>query len=70
MKTQHNLSGIYFRSQNQETGKFENIVFEDLPESEQDLILATKSPEWIRELAKMLAKTLYEVAEECGIYAE
>lgn len=32
MKTKRNLSGIYFRTKNEETVKFDNIVFEDVSE--------------------------------------
>ena len=43
MKTRRNLSGIYFRSKNEETGKYENVVFEDLSDEEQDEMMNGRS---------------------------
>jgi hypothetical protein len=63
----NNLSGIYFRYQNKDTGKWENWCFEDLPEEKQIEFTATKSTEWLQSLALKLAKTLREVGDEFGI---
>ena len=46
------LSGIYFRAKNEETGKFENFVFEDLSEEKQDEMMNGRSEEWLKSLAK------------------
>ena len=63
MKTRRNLSGIYFRSQNAESGKWENVVFEDLPESEQDEILNKASNEWLKSMIKSLCKTINHIGD-------
>ena len=63
MKVKRNLSGIYFRSLNEETGKWEAIVFEDLSEEEQDRYMEGRSEEWIKNLAKQLANTINEIGE-------
>lgn len=68
MKTKRSLSGIYFRYQDPDTGKWDNICFEDLPESEQDKILfANDNPDWLRSLAKKLAITISEIGDEFDI---
>lgn len=64
MKTRRNLSGVYFRSKNQESGKYENVVFEDLDEEEQNKILNTKEGEWIKSLVKILANTLNDIGNQ------
>ena len=69
MKTKHGLSGIYFRCRNEETGNWESVVFEDLPEEEQNSILDTKSPEFIKGLVKQLSDTLYNVAETFDLFS-
>ena len=40
-KEKRNLSGIYFRHQNKDTGVWENRVFEDLSISDQEELLNT-----------------------------
>lgn len=58
MKTKRNLSGIYFRAKNEETGKFDNVVFEDLTEQQQDEMMNNRSEEWLKSLAQNLANTI------------
>lgn len=70
MKTQRNLSGIYFRSKNEETGKWENVVFEDLSEEDQDDRMDGKDIEWIKSLVKQLANTINRIAERFDIIAD
>lgn len=69
-KEKRNISGIYFRFQNPETKKWENWVFEDLPEEEQNNILSIKSPEFIAGLCKALADTINRLAEQFDITSE
>lgn len=66
-KTKRNLSGIYFRSQNEETKKWENVCFEDLPSEEQTEIIESKSEDFVRNLAKMLADTINEIGDKLDI---
>ena len=61
------LSGIFFRYRDPMTGRFENRTFEDLPPSEQDRVMSDRSSEWLRSLAKQLAKTLREVGDICDV---
>ena len=61
------LSGIYFRAKNEETGKFENFVFEDLSEEKQDEMMNGRSEEWLKSLAKQLASTLRAIGDQFDI---
>lgn len=67
LKEARGISGIYFRSQNPETEKWENRVFEDLPESEQDRVMEGRSEEWLKNLAKILANKLYSICQQFDI---
>lgn len=55
MKTKRSLSDIYFRVKNEEIKKFDNVVFEDLSEQQQDEMMNGRSEEWLKSLAKQLA---------------
>ena len=67
MKTRRNLSGIYFRSKNEETGKYENVVFEDLSEKEQDEMMNGRSEEWLKSLAKQLSNTINSIGDQLDL---
>ena len=70
MKEIRNLSGIYFRSQNLETKKWENVCFEDLPEDEQNSIMERESNEWLKSMIKQLSNTINKIGEQFDIMAE
>lgn len=70
MKAKRSLSGVYFRSQNEKTNKWENVVFEDLPEFEQNEILDKYTPDQVKSLVKILANTLNKIGEELDIIQE
>ena len=67
MKAKRNLSGIYFRFKDEETGKWGNRVFEDLPEKEQDEYMDGRGEEWLKSLAKKLANTLNNIGDELDL---
>jgi hypothetical protein len=67
MKTKRNLSGIYFRSKNEVTNKWDNVCFEDLSADEQHIILTIKDKGFTERLAQRLADTLNEIGEEFNI---
>ncbi len=69
-KTQRKLSGCFFRSKNIETSKWENVVFEDLTDKEQDEILERQSNEWIKSLVKILANTINKLGDEFDIISK
>ncbi len=70
MKQKRSLSGIYFRYQNPESGKWENWCFEDLSEEKQDEYLASKNHEWTQSLAKQLANTLNKIGDQLDLTTE
>jgi len=63
-----NLSGIYFRTQID--NKWTNRVFEDLTEQQQDKYMDGRSIEWLKSLAKQLAKTIREIGDQFDIAKE
>jgi hypothetical protein len=67
LKTQRSLSGIYFRHQNPETGKWESWCFEDLSEEEQREMLSKKEPEFLIGMCVALAETINVLGEEFDI---
>jgi len=67
MKTKRNLSGIYFRQQNKETGKWENVCFEDCEEEKQLEILSKNENGFVERLAILLANTISRIGEELDI---
>jgi len=70
MKERRNLSGIYFRSQNPESGKWENVVFEDLSEEEQNKKLESGDRKWVESLAKQLANTINDIGNQLDLVKE
>jgi hypothetical protein len=70
MKEKRSISGIYFRHQNPENGRWENWCFEDLPLEKPKEIINEKGDEWAGNLAIALADTLNKIAEQFGITAE
>jgi hypothetical protein len=67
MKQRNELSGIFFRNQNPETKKWEDVVFEDLEENEQDAVMLDRDIVWLKSLCKSLAKTINEIAKVTGV---
>ncbi len=67
MKTRRNLSGIFFRVKKDKTGKFDNVVFEDLTDEQQDKMMDGRTVEWIKSLAKQLGNTINEIGNEFEI---
>lgn len=70
MKTRRNLSGIYFRALNEDTGRYDNVVFEDLNENEQDKMMEGRSEEWLKSLAKQLSNTINEIGDNLDLIRE
>ncbi len=67
MSTKRNLSGVYFRSKNKDTGEYDNIVFEELSGEEQVKTMQNNTPEWTQNLCLILAKTIVEIGKEFNI---
>ena len=59
------LDGVFFRIKRDQ--KFENICFSDLTEAEQDEVMKGRNKEWLKSMCKILAKSLRNIGETCGI---
>lgn len=59
------LDGVYFRVER--NGKWHNICFSDLTEEEMDKILAGRNNEWLRNLCKILGKTMRDIGDQLDI---
>lgn len=69
MKNKRN-SGVYFRSKNTETDKFDNIVFEDLSLEEQNKVMEGRDVKWLKLLARQLANALNNIGEEFDLFVD
>lgn len=65
MKKQRNLDGVYFRVKRDD--KWCNVCFSDLTNDEKDEILSSRSDEWLKNMCKILADTIYSIGEQFGI---
>lgn len=63
-----NLDGVYFRIKRDD--KWENICFSDLTEEEMDDILKDKPDKWLRNMCKILGKTIKDIGEQLDIVME
>jgi len=63
-----NLDGVYFRVKREE--KYDNVCFSDLTEEQMDEVLKDRDKEWLRNMCKILGKTLKKVGDELDIVAE
>ena len=65
-----NLSGIYIFHKFEDEERREPTCFEDCPEEKQDEWLNSLEPEGVKNLAKMLGRTLREIGDQFGIASE
>ena len=63
-----NLDGCYFRVER--GGKWQNICFSDLTETERAAILGDKPATWLKSLCCHLADTLKEIGDQLDIVRE
>lgn len=59
-----NLSGIYIFHKFEDEERRQPTCFEDCPEEKQDEWLDSLDPEAVKNLAKMLGKTLREIGDQ------
>lgn len=59
------LDGVFFRIQRND--KWQNICFSDLTEEEMDSVLENRDVAWLRELCKILGKTIRGIGDYCDI---
>lgn len=65
-----NLSGVYIFHKFDEDERREPTVFEDCPEDKQDEWLNTLDPEAVKNLAKMLGRTLRSIGDQLDLLAQ
>jgi hypothetical protein len=63
-----NLDGVYFRVKR--NGKFENVCFSDLSESEMDSVMNDRDEQWLKSLCKVLGQTIHRIGDELDITGE
>jgi len=63
-----NLDGVYFRVKR--NGKFENVCFSDLSESEMDSVMNDRDEQWLKNLCKVLGQTIHRIGDELDITGE
>lgn len=60
-----NLDGVYFRIQRD--GKWGNICFSDLTETEREEVMKDREINWLKGLCNILANTIREIGDELDI---
>ena len=68
MKKQRNLDGVYFRVKR--NGKYDNVCFSDLTSEERNEILSGRENEWLSQMCRILADTIYRIGEQLDIECE
>jgi hypothetical protein len=63
-----NISGIYIFHKFDEDERREPTCFEDCPEQKQDQWLNSLDPEAVKNLAKMLGRTIRSMADQLDLY--
>jgi hypothetical protein len=70
LRPPRNLSGVFFRFRNPDTGKFENWCFEDLPQAVRDEKLVTWDRDWLVSLVNILADVIVDIGDHLDIGME
>ena len=63
-----NLDGVYFRIKRD--GSWQNICFSDLTEDEMDDVMKDRPDEWLRNMCKILGKTIKNIGDQLDIVME
>lgn len=63
-----NLDGIYFRINR--GGIWQDVCFSDLTEEEMDNVMKNRPEEWLRNICKILGKTIKNIGEQLDIVME
>lgn len=63
-----NLDGVYFRVKRY--GKWDNVCFSDLSETEQVDVLKNKDIDWVKSLCMILGKKIREIGDQFDIVTE
>lgn len=63
-----NLDGVYFRVKR--NGKWDNVCFSDLSETEKVDVLKNKDIDWVKSLCMILGKKIREIGDQFDIVTE
>lgn len=63
-----NLDGIYFRVKREE--KWQNVCFSDLSDTEMEDVLKDRTEEWLKNMCKILGRTIKYIGDELDITME
>lgn len=63
-----NLDGVYFRVKRD--GEWKNICFSDLTEEEMDQMLSNRPEGWLRDMCKILGKTIRSIGDQLDLVRE
>jgi hypothetical protein len=63
-----NLDGIYFRVKREE--KWQNVCFSDLSNTEMEDVLKDRTEEWLKNMCKILGRTIKYIGDELDITME
>ena len=63
-----NLDGVYFRIKRD--NEWQNVCFSDLTEEEMDSVMKDRPEEWLRNMCKILGKTIKNIGEQLDIVME
>lgn len=66
--SRRDLDGVYFRVERD--GRWESLCLTDLTEAERERVTEGRSPEWLRDLALVMARTLREMGDQLGVVRE
>lgn len=63
-----NLDGVYFRIKRDD--KWQNICFSDLTDSEMEEVMKNRPDEWLKDMCKILGKTIRDIGDQLDISME
>ena len=66
--SRRDLDGVYFRVERD--GRWLSLCLTDLTEAERERVTEGRSPEWLRDLALVMARTLREMGDQLGVVCE
>ena len=63
-----NLDGVYFRVKRDD--EWQNICFSDLTDNEMEEVMQNRSDEWLKNMCKILGKTIRDIGDQLDISME
>ena len=63
-----NLDGVYFRVKRD--GKWLNVCFSDLSDDEMEEVMQDRPVEWLKDMCKILGRTIRDIGDQLDIVME